>query len=1179
MTGRGFSGLLCVAAFLCLLAGSKAIAQSVAITEFMAANDKIQDDQGDMSDWIELHNTSNQTVDLSGWYLTDSLLDLTLWAVPDGVSLGGDAYLVVYASGKDRVDPTQPLHTNFQLSRSPGALALVGPDGVTVQSFYEYPVQFKDVSYGASSLHGSISETVLLAPDAPATAYIPTDGSLGLDWTELDFDDGAWLTGQTGVGYDYGNLIGLDTGAMRNVNSSVYCRMVFDVEDVTDLISLKLNLRYEDGFVAYLNGIEVARDSAPTNDVLAWNASATATREDSEAQVEADFILSPESLDTLMIGTNVLAIHGLNSNASSSDLLVLPELVGVAASNDQTAREQGGYLMAPSPGASNGRIRVTAGPGVFDVFAMPAVLQAHEDLLITARVSELTDPVAGVTLLVRVGFSPDMPVIMSDDGAGADAKAGDGVYSALVPAGWYDAGDMVRWAVNAFDMQGGLTREPPKLGALPYDEYYGTVVIDPAKTSKLPVIQWFVQNVGASEGGSGTRGSVYYLGEFYDNISIGIRGGSTATSSAKRHFKLNFNEGRKFKFDPNEARVNEINLNHTYSDKAYLRQALAFEAYDWCGNPGSIAFPVAAYRNGEFYAVQIMIEEPEEELLIREGLDPNGALYKMYNQFTGGGGEKKTRRWEGSQDLGHFVSSINGPSGMALHNNIMDLVDLPRTLNYLAATVLCHQNDHPHKNHYLYCDSDGSGQWFFMPWDHDLTWGSNWTGSSYHDYIYAADDQVPGKPSTVKPSHPFVGKEDCQEWNYHWNRLIDALLNDPMVREMYVRRLRTVMDDFLKAPGTHPESLFIENRIDELAVLMADDVARDYNKWANPWSWGGQGGYNRNQTFDDALTILKTDYLAVRRHHLFVTHLADNAANYAIPGSYSAMIPNEAPFDSVIEISQVESHPESGNQDEEYIELVNAQDYAVDLTGWQLTGAVSHEFLPGTVIVSGGTLYVSPNVRAFMDRDTSPKRGEGLFVQGDYDGHLSNWGETLRLLDQYGVEVSSVSIQGLPSDQQQSLRISEIMYHPADPGTGVNPEDLEYIEVVNIGNSPVSLEGVRFTVGITFDLPNITLKSNECLVVAKSPGLLAQVADLDGITVLGPFQGRLSNSSERIKLEDAGNNTILDFAYEDNWHRATDGDGYSLEVIDPVNTSPQGYDKKNSWQASGMLGGSPGLSH
>ncbi len=96
MTSRGFFGLLCVAAFLCLWAGSTVWAQGVVISEFLAVNDEIQDDDGDTSDWIELRNTSNEPVDLSGWFLTDSLDHLTMWAVPDGVILAENAYLVIW---------------------------------------------------------------------------------------------------------------------------------------------------------------------------------------------------------------------------------------------------------------------------------------------------------------------------------------------------------------------------------------------------------------------------------------------------------------------------------------------------------------------------------------------------------------------------------------------------------------------------------------------------------------------------------------------------------------------------------------------------------------------------------------------------------------------------------------------------------------------------------------------------------------------------------------------------------------------------------------------------------------------------------------------------------------------------------------------------------------------------
>jgi hypothetical protein len=681
-------------------------------------------------------------------------------------------------------------------------------------------------------------------------------------------------------------------------------------------------------------------------------------------------------------------------------------------------------LLQPTPGAPNRTALAQVGPIIRNVTNNPPPLAAHEDLVITAEVSPALAAVGQVRLIFRVNYTeehrmiPPGGLIMLDDGQGADAVAGDGIYTAVLPAQAYGPGDMVRWYVLAVDVAGNVSRNPLFYYRNNSPEYYGTVAQDPSVQTALPVFYWFVENIGASETRGGTRASLFYREQFYDNVFVRIRGGSTA-GAPKKHFKFDMNRGYKFEYRPDAPRVSEFNLNSTYSDKAYLRQPLAFEAYTWCGCPSSDSFPVRAQRNRQFYGVQAFIEQVDDELLERHGLDPRGALYKMYNTFNAGGSAaKKTRRWEGRQDLDDFCRSINDTSGATRHNNIFDRVNLPLTLNYLAATVLTHQNDHPHKNHYLYRDSDGSGEWCFLPWDHDLTWGSNWIGNqggSYGDVIYAADDQVPGRGTSVKPSHPFVGKEDCREWNNHWNRLIDALLNNATVREMYLRRLRTVMDDFLQPPGTPYDELFIENRIDELITLMASDVLLDYVKWANPWTWGGQAGYPRDQSFAYAINVLKTDYLAVRRRHLYITHNVDRVAQYNSPGSYSAAIPNAQPLDAVTRFGTYESNPPSGNQDEEYIELVNPNAYAVDLTGWRLDGGIRHSFLPGTVLVAGGRLYVSPNVRVFRSRTASPRGGQGHFVQGNYRGRLSNQGETIRLFDRYDRLVDTLAYSAVPT--------------------------------------------------------------------------------------------------------------------------------------------------------------------
>ena len=116
----------------------------------MAANDSVlADEDGEFSDWIEVHNPDSAPISLAGYHLTDNATNLNKWTFP-AVTLNPGAYLVVFASGKNRVDPAGRLHTDFQLSADGEYLALVAPDGLTVISAFApaYPPQFENVSCG-----------------------------------------------------------------------------------------------------------------------------------------------------------------------------------------------------------------------------------------------------------------------------------------------------------------------------------------------------------------------------------------------------------------------------------------------------------------------------------------------------------------------------------------------------------------------------------------------------------------------------------------------------------------------------------------------------------------------------------------------------------------------------------------------------------------------------------------------------------------------------------------------------------------------------------------------------------------------------------------------------------------------------------------------------------------------
>ncbi|MEN8737530.1 MAG: lamin tail domain-containing protein [Akkermansiaceae bacterium] len=120
------------------------------ISEFEASNGgSILDEDGESSDWIEISNPSGAAGNLSGYYLTDDPSDLTKWQFPSA-SLNDGEMLVVFASGKNRATSGSELHTNFNLSSNGEYLALVKPDGVTIASQFTpvFPNQRPGVSYG-----------------------------------------------------------------------------------------------------------------------------------------------------------------------------------------------------------------------------------------------------------------------------------------------------------------------------------------------------------------------------------------------------------------------------------------------------------------------------------------------------------------------------------------------------------------------------------------------------------------------------------------------------------------------------------------------------------------------------------------------------------------------------------------------------------------------------------------------------------------------------------------------------------------------------------------------------------------------------------------------------------------------------------------------------------------------
>ena len=1131
------------------------------ITEFLAANTRVlADEDGETSDWVEIHNPGPVAVNLLGWTLTDRPASTRSqrWAFP-ATNLPPNAYLLVWASGKDRRMPGAPLHTNFRLSQQGEALGLYDPlDRVAEGSLLpSFPPQVENVSYG---LGRTTADTVLIEEGDVGFYAVPT-GPAWLDrWTLPGFLDGLWPAGPTPLGYDartpgpltFHTLLKTDLRSKLLAHSAtLYLRMPFVVPDPAQVEDLTLEMLYPDGFIAYVNGVAGAGENLPRT--LAWNSTAPVSRDPVVGLRPVAFPMSLEAVRGLRAGTNWLAIQALGSSPTNAQFILRPRLIASRATSSLDAPR---YFTTPSPGKPNTSGTLELGPVLHHLSPPPEQLRAGDPVRVQVKADPTFGLVAGVELHYRVMFGAEVTLPMRDDGRGGDALARDGLFTAVIPGGAAAPGEMLRWYVTARDLAGHLSRLPEFQDPTRSPEYVGGVIASPPP-SQLPLIQLFVDPQGTNQMNTlaGTRCAVGYLGELYDNVGIHIRG-TTSEAYFKKSYKLDFNPGAWFRHDPALPRVEEINLNTTWSDKAYIRTVLSWETYREAGVAGSLSFLARVHLNGRFYELTCVVEEPDRTMLERNGLNPAGSLFKMYTDLTSAEDNQKVLPPDGSlaelRDLVQGIASSN-PGRVAY---LYDQVDLPAVVNYLAAGALIHDNDAVAKNYYVYRDPAGTAQWRILPWDKDLTFGRNFQRID-PDLLWATADTAAQAQSRVKlagPSHPFYGDFQHQKYDGLWNQLIDQLYQLPEVRAMYTRRLRTLMDLLLQPPGTPRGELKYERRLEEFLHLAQADAEEDHKAWGY-YDWGA------DQDMGTALWALESQYLVPRRQHFYVTHSVTNTATRV----GSALIPEPQSPGLLLDFGQIDRAPASGDREQQFVEVVNPQSEALDVSGWEIRGTLRHRFPPGTVIPAGMNLYLTPNLQAFRRRTVAPLGRAGLFVQGNYDGRLDSRGGYLQVWDGNRLAGSTV-LEDAATPAQAGLRIVRIMYHPSDP-------ELEYLELAHEGTTPLDLRGIRFTRGIRFEfsggsvleLPapgNRQDPARSVLVVRNRAAFERHHGPEPRIA--GEYQGSLDNSGEPLRLEDARGEPILEFAFSRAWLPLTDGVGFPM--VHPASGPAADWGEPGRWR-------------
>jgi hypothetical protein len=1258
--------LTCFLAAVFLVQCELASAQQFYISEFLADNqlNTKLDEDGDHSDWIEIWNSAASAASLNGWYLTDDASDLRKWRFPvttPVISLAPGARIIIFASNKDRKLATTKLHTNFKLTKSAGGyLALVRPDGLTIEHQYNgYPQQVQDIAYGlvAPQFQTLVPAGAMGKAKVPLSAAdMPTQAPA---WYDVGFDASSWQSGQTGFGYDtaglYGSLIGPGgdlQATMYNTNSLALVRIPFNVVNPALIVGLRLSMKYDDGFNCYLNG-HLIQQSVPAGGT-AWDSGAPADRDGSLTSTFQVFSPANNPQQWLVAGTNMLAFQILNfGNGSPEDTdaqgtpngsraLCLPFLEG----NFIVGVNSGAYLASATPGTANAAALSALGPSISqttDKPARPLGGAGSAPIIITTKVLPTLKPLSAsnpVTLRYLVMFNSETIVAMKDDGIAPDAVAGDTIYTAQIPTIAMTAGQMVRWRIVATDNANATSTDPPFRDTGDNDQYFGTVALDGITTSQLPVLHWFVADAAGSRTDGGTRCSLFYLDRFYDHVFVGLHGQSSSGFSVdKKSHDFNFNEDNRFKWKEGEIHQRAVNLITTWADKSHVRDTMAWETWALTGHIASHwSNLVRVQQNASFWGVYDMVENGDEDFPDRAGLDPYGALYKVYNSLQDVSlVEKKTRDGDPSTaDLQDLITNLDPASKTLLQRRAYsyDNVDVPTLANYLATNVIVLNNDFGHKNYYVYRDTNGTREWSVLPWDQDLSIGHTWTNPQgyFNDDIHSQAGLVLG--AVPGPGTTAGG-----------NRLMDLMMNDagnggtiaPEMSRMFLRRIRTLMDKLLvSAANTNGP---FEQRITQLVDMIdppgagyLTDGDLDLRKWGY-WVDGGGGPISPNNTFDaathdhgvrkQALRILNSNpnppnpssftnaeglgnttfpFLIGRRSLLFNGNPQLNGQS--IPASQPAV-----PTGLIIEY--VEANPASANQGQEFFIIRNNSNIYVDVSGWKITGAVDYTFRGGTVIppftsgsavtatgdVHAGRLHVARDPFQFRQRTTGPKGNQYRLVVGPYSGQLSARGETINLVipgvaPAQDIVVATNTYPAAPTTAQSFLRVTELNFNPLAPTPaelaalpGVQGRDFEFIELTNTGASPLSLANASFTKGISFTFPaGFTLQGGErCVVVSLLAAYNLRYGGA-GAIVAGQFEGNLDNNGETVQLLDPVGESILEFTYDPLWFGIPKlGDpgildppqGYSLVT---QNSSPAWdvYENPATWALSETAGGSPG---
>lgn len=1311
----------------------------VILSEFVADNKTtLADEDQQYPDWIELYNTGAGTVSLGGWSLTDDPTHQARWFFP-ATNLTAKGFLVVFASGKNRAVAGAPLHTDFSLKASGEYLALLKPDGSVATEFSPtFPQQFPDVSYGQAQ---DVVTNTLVDVGAAVRVLVPSGSTLGSTWTQAGFNDGAWLSGSTGVGYEtavpgfavynylanvsvcslaaaqtvitdpaqqsavyaenspvinylntgssanYGNdrtfpgfTIGADTdnfvteatatitiptagnwtfgvnsddgfsltignfsisypdprgpgdtlqtfsfpaagdyaldlifyecgggsevelyaapGAytawnptnfrlvgdtaggglavkapvvsggsgslsyrqsintdvqsrMAGVNATAYLRVPFSVSNPSALQSLTLRMQYDDGFVAYLNGQEVARRNAPA--APQWNSAATASHPNYQAVVFEDINIS-DHLNALVAGGNVLAIQGLNQSAADTDFLIVPELVEY-----QVTALTNHYFATPTPGAPNGSgfyafvsdTKFSVDRGFFDAPFSLSITTATAN----ATIRYTTD---GSPPTVANGFTYTGPIPISSTTVIRAAAFADGFEPSDVDTQTYIfLTDVIRQSPDGSPPPGW----PSSWGANTVDygmdpnvvdnaAYSGTIIND-LKTipsyslvTDLPNLFDPATGIYANPGGDTIAWErpasielIYPNGTpgFQVDAGIRIRGGfSRSTDNPKHAFRFFFRQQYgtpKLKYPVFASQNGTDTLdgydlrtfqNYSWSFQGdslgvFIRDVFSRDTQIDMGQPGERGDYFHLYINGQYWGLYNTAERPEasyaaayfggakEQYDVIKVAPDNG--YSIY--ATDGTLDAWTRLWQ--MAVNGFATTAayqkvqgNNPDGT--RNPAYEVqLDLDNLIDYMLVIYYGGNLDAPISN---FIGNTSPNNWFGFRHTNGLSGWRFVAHDSEHTLLDVNQDRTGPYPAGDPVSGGGLPKSNPQ---YIFQQLWANA-------EFKLRVADRVQKHFFNGGLLTPQSAVARfmKRKAEIDRAVVGESAR----------WGDakrEPPLTRNVEWINEVNRIVNNYMPAR------TGIVLNQLK--AKGLYPS----------------------------------------VDAPAFSTFG--------GNVVYGFRLNMTAPAGAIWYTRDGSDPRLPGGAISPaaiNYTSQISlNQSVRLRARVLNGGIWSALTDATFYIIQNfTGLLVTEIMYHPPST-TNYDGDAFEFVELKNVASTNLELSGVRFTNGIDFTFPVGTfLNPGQFFVLASDP--VAFTNKYPGTRVDGAYSNHLANSGETLTLVHAAGAQIFSASYDTRppWPASADGGGFSLVPVNP-NLNPDPNNAVN-WRASSVIGGSPG---